>query len=155
MLPVRRWYPFEGLPTLHRDLDRLFDRLFTGRDWWPWPEISDRFVPALEAYAEDGEFHVRAELPGIDPKEVDVSVVDNRLIIKGERKTSQEKKEAGYYLSEIAHGRFERTVVLPEGADTEKINARYDKGVLEITVPLKEAVAPKKVAIEVKAGEEK
>lgn len=155
MLPVRRLYPFGGLTPFHREFDRLFDRLFTGRDWLPWPEMTEGFLPALEAYAEDGQFHVRAELPGIDPKEVDVSVVDNRLTIKGERKTSEEKKEAGYYLREIAHGRFERTVMLPEGADTDKINARYDKGVLEITVPLKEAVAPKKVAIEVQAGEGK
>lgn len=155
MLPVRRWYPFEGMTTLHRDLDRLFDRFFTGRDWWPWPDINERFVPAIEAYAEDGQFHVRAELPGIDPKDVDVSVVENRLTIKGERKTTEEKKEAGYYLREIAHGRFERTVMLPEEAETEKINARYEKGFLEITVPLKKALAAKKVAIDVKAGEDK
>lgn len=155
MLPVRRWYPLEGLTRFDRDFDRFFDRLFAGRDWWPWPEISERFIPALEAYTEDGQFHVRAELPGVDPKEVDVSVVDNRLTIKGERKTSEEKKEAGYYLREIAHGRFERTVMLPEGADSEKINARFTNGILEITVPVKEAVAPKKVAIEVTAGEKK
>jgi HSP20 family protein len=104
---------------------------------------------------ERDQFHVKAELPGIDPKEIDLSVDDNQLTIKGERKTSEEKKEEGYVLREIAHGRFERTVRLPEGADIEKINARYDKGVLHITVPVKEALASKKVPIEVTAGEKK
>ncbi len=156
MLPVRRWYPFEGLTPLHREFDRLFDRfdrVFGDRDWWPWPVTTGTYVPALEAYVEGDHFHVKAELPGIDPKEVDLSVVDNRLTIKGERKASKESKEEGYFLREITHGRFERTVQLPEGADLEKINARYDKGVLHVTVPVKEALASKKVPIEVTAGE--
>ncbi|MFQ5846263.1 MAG: Hsp20/alpha crystallin family protein [Candidatus Methylomirabilales bacterium] len=155
MLMLRRWSPFDGLTPFHRDFDQLFDRLFAGRDWWPWPLTTEGFVPALEAYVEGDQFHVRAELPGIDPKEIDLSVEDNRLTIRGERKTAEEKREEGYYLHEIAHGRFERTVGLPEGADVEKIDARYDKGVLDITVPLKEALASKKVPIEVTAGEKK
>lgn len=156
MLPVRRWTPFESLTTFHRDFDRMFDqfeRLFAGRDWWPWPEIAERFVPALEAYVEGGEFHVRAEVPGVDPKTIEVSLLGNTLTIKGERKSSKEKKEEGFYLREMAYGSFERTVTVPEGAETEKIKARYDDGVLHITVPVKEAFAPKKVQIEVTAGE--
>lgn len=152
---LRRWYPFDRLTALERDFDRLFDWGLPVRDWPPWLGSTDRFIPALEAFVEADEFHVRAELPGIDPKEIDLSVEDNRLTIKGERKTTEEKKEAGYFLREIAHGRFERTVRLPEGADTEKINAQYEKGVLHITVPVKEALAAKKVAIKVTAGEEK
>lgn len=158
MLMFRRWSPFDGSTALQREFDRLFgrfDRLLEGRDSWPWLETADRFVPPLEAYVEGDQFHVRAELPGVDPKEIDLSVDDDRLTIRGERKTSEEKKEAGFYLREIAHGRFERTVRLPEEADTEKINARYDKGVLHITIPVKEALAPKKVQIEVTAGEQK
>jgi HSP20 family protein len=147
MLMLRRWSPFDGSTALQREFDRLFDR-----DWWPWPVAAERFVPALEAYVEGDQFHVRAELPGIDPKEIDLSVDHNRLTIKGERRTTEEKKGAGYLLREIAHGRFERTVTLPEGADTEKINARYDQGVLHITVPVKEVLAAKKVPI---AGEPK
>lgn len=158
MLALRRWSPFEGSTALEREFDRFldrFDRVFAGRDWWPWPVTAEGFVPALEAYMEGDQFHVRAELPGMDPKEIELSVDDNRLTIRGERKTSEEKKEKGFYLREIAHGRFERTVGLPAGADTEKINARYDKGVLHITVPVKEALASKKVPIEVTAGEQK
>jgi HSP20 family protein len=151
MLMLRRCSPFYGSTALQREFDRLFDRT----DWWPLPVTTEGFVPALEAYVEGDEFHVRAEVPGIDPKEIDLSVEDNRLTIKGERKTTEEKKEEGYFLREIAHGRFERTVRLPEGADTEKINARYDKGVLHITVPVKEALAAQKVPIEVTAGEQK
>lgn len=155
MLLDRRWTPFESITTFPREFDRLFDRVFADRDWWPWPLTTGTYVPPLEAYVERDQFHVKAELPGIDPKEIDLSVDDNQLTIKGERKTSEEKKEEGYVLREIAHGRFERTVRLPEGADIEKINARYDKGVLHITIPVKEALAPKKVQIEVTAGEQK
>lgn len=153
MLPVRRWSPFEGLTTFHRDFDRLFDRLFTGRDWWPWPEALETFIPALEAYVEDGQYHVRVEIPGVDPKTIDVSLIGNRLTIKGERKRSHEKKEKGFYLREMAYGSFERAVTVPEGTEADKINARYDNGVLHITVPVKEAYASKKVPIEVTAEE--
>ncbi|MEE9125472.1 MAG: Hsp20/alpha crystallin family protein [candidate division NC10 bacterium] len=158
MLVLRRWSPFDGSTALQREFDRLFnrfDRAFVDRDWWPWPVTTEGFAPALEAYVEGDQFHVRVELPGVDPKKIDLSLDDNRLTIKGERKTSGEKKEHGYVLREIAHGHFARTVMLPEGADAEKINARYDKGVLHITVPVKEALAAKKVPIEVTAGDQK
>lgn len=156
MLPVRRWYPFEGLAPLHREFDRMFDRferLFAGRDWWPWPEMAERFVPALEAYVEGGQFHVRAEVPGVDPKSIEVSVLGSTLTIKGERTRTKETKEEGYYLREMAYGSFERAVTVPDGAETDKINARYEEGVLHITIPVKEAIAPKKIPIEVTAGE--
>ena len=152
MLALRRWSPFEGLTPL-REFDRLFDRVFERRDSWPWIETAERFVPTLEAYVEGDEYHVRAEIPGVDPETIDLSVHDKTLIIKGERKTSNEKKDEGYFLREIAYGRFERSVMLPEGTDTEKINARYEKGVLHITAPVKGALAPKKVPVEVAAGE--
>jgi HSP20 family protein len=131
----------------------MFEHLFGGRDWWPWPEIAERFVPALEAYVEDGKFHVRAEVPGVDPKSIEVSALGNTLTIKGERKRTKETKEEGYYLREMAYGSFERVVTVPEGAETDKVSARYDKGVLHITVPVKEAITAKKVPIEVTAGE--
>jgi len=156
MLPVRRWNPFEGLTPLHRELDRLFSRfepLFAGRAWVPWPETAERFVPALEAYVEDGQFHVRAEVPGVDPKTMEVSLLGNTLTIKGQRKRSKETREEGYYLREMAYGSFERAVTVPEGAETDKINARYDNGVLHITLPVKEALAPKKIPIAGTKGE--
>lgn len=152
MLALRRWSPFEGLTPLDREFDRLFDRVFDRRDWYPWIETTERFVPTLETYVEGDQFHVRAEVPGVDPETIEASLFDDKLTIKGERKASKERKDEGYLLREIAYGRFERTVMLPEGAETEKINARYDNGVLHITVPVKGAPAPKKVPIEVAAG---
>ncbi len=156
MLTVRRWSPFEGLTTFHREFDRLFDRFdrhLPARDWWLWPEALETFVPALEAYVEGDQFHVRAEVPGVDPKTIEVSLLGNTLTIKGERKTQKERKKEGFYLREMAYGSFERAVTVPEGAETDKINARYDNGVLHITVPVKEAFTPKKVQVEVTAGE--
>jgi HSP20 family protein len=153
MLALRQWSPFASMSQLHREMDRLFDRFFGGgRDWWT-PTAVPAFVPAIEAYLDGNQLHVRAELAGVDPKDVELTVLGNQLVIKGERKASKESQDEGVYLREFAYGSFERAVALPEGAETEKINARYENGVLHITVPVKGALVPKKVPIEVAGGE--
>jgi HSP20 family protein len=156
MLALRQWSPFASMSRLHREIDQIFDRVFGDRrDWWTGVDSVPAFVPAIEAYVDGNQLHVRAELPGVDPKDVELTVLGNQFLIKGERKASKESQDEGYSLREFAYGRFERAVTLPEGAETEKINARYENGVLHITVPVKEAFAPKRVPIEVASGEMK
>jgi HSP20 family protein len=156
MLALRRRSPFEGLSALHREIDQVFDRLLDGRsDWWTDMVTAPRPTPALDAYVEGDQFHVRAELPGVDPDAIEVSVLGNQLIIKGERKATKESKDEGYYLREIAYGSFERAVALPEGANADQIKARYENGVLHITMPVKAAFLAKKVPIEVAAEEQR
>lgn len=156
MLALRQWSPFASMSQLHQETDRLFDRFFGGRrDWWAPTDAAPAFVPAIEAYVDGNQLHVRAELAGVDPKDVELTVLGNQLFIKGERKASKESQDEGFSLREFAYGSFERAVVLPEGAETGKINARYENGVLHITVPVKEAFVPKKVPIEVAGGEMK
>ena len=149
MLPVR-WSPFRELGALQKDIDEMWGRLM-GKTELGLPHF--RFereygFPAIE-YARKGDnLVVHAELPGIDPKDVEINVVGNHLTIKGERKMDKEVKEEDYYMREIGYGTFERTITLPEGVNTEKVKATYNKGLLEITMPAEVAVKGKKVPIE-------
>ena len=98
---------------------------------------------------------IRADVPGVDPNEVEVSVLDDALTLKGERKRSNEVKEKDYHYSETAYGRFERTFALPKGIDPEKIAAKFENGVLEISMPLPQSATAKKVPIETSANQPK
>jgi HSP20 family protein len=133
----------------HRDIDDLFRRFFSGER-----EESDQlsvtgWMPAMEVLEREGQYVIRADVPGIDPKEVEVSVLDDALTIKGERKKSHEVKEKESYYSETAYGRFERRLALPKGIDPEKITARFENGVLEVSVALPQTATGKKVPIEI------
>lgn len=142
---LRRWDPFEELSSWHRDLDDLFSR-FAGQRAVP---VSN-WMPPMEAYRKDDAYVVRLDLPGIDPKEVDVHAEGNLLTIKGERKSETEQKESRY--RETFYGRFERSVTLPQGVDTSKIAAHYTNGVLEISVPLPKELVGRTVPIEIEGG---
>jgi HSP20 family protein len=106
-------------------------------------------VPAIESRVENGNLVVKADLPGIDPKEVSISVLGNQLRIEGERKQEEKKEEKDYLYQEVSYGKFMRTIPLPEGVDTEKIKANYKNGVLEISMPAPKQLESKKVQIEV------
>ena len=134
---------FRGLEGLHRDMDALFDGVFGSRDVAP---VAD-WTPRVETFVKDDKLVVRADLPGVDPKEVDISLEGNVLTVRGERKA--EKEEANY--REVSYGRFERRVRVPNGTDAEKIAATYTNGVLEVTVPLPKPVT-RKVPVEVATG---
>lgn len=148
--------PAFPLMSLHREIDRLFDEfsrgfsLFPlGRDIWDWGSRNGGLTPSVDvAETEDG-FEVTAELPGLTEDNIDVSLADGVLTLKGEKKEEQEKKEKDYYLSERRYGAFRRSFRLPEGVDEDKIEAKFDKGVLRIILPkTQEAVRhARKIAI--------
>ena len=158
-LEARR--PFE---SLRREVDRLFEDF--DRDFWRVPfrrsifdiepfwrrELSWRAAPAVDIAEKDKAYEVTAELPGIDEKDVEVKLVDGGLTIKGEKQEEKEEKKKGYYLHERHFGSFERRFAVPDGVDTDKIEASFKKGVLTVTLPKKaEAQKPEK-KIEVKAA---
>ncbi len=144
------WEPFRELEEWHDDIDHLFGR-FLSRPPFEGTAFAGKGKPAIESFTKNGDLVVRADLPGVDPKELDISVTGDVLTVKGERKHKEEKKEGEYTREEIAYGSFERSIRLPEGVEVDKVKASYDKGVLEITMPGPKALSSKKVPVQIEA----
>jgi HSP20 family protein len=142
---LKRLEPFDELRSMHNEMDRLFERFFgleiPRRDASVW-------MPSIESFVKDGKLVVRAEIPGVDPKDLDVSVTEHELIIKGERKHEKETKEENYAYREIAYGSFERHLPLPEGIKVDELKAKFMNGILEITVPAPVISKGRKIEIE-------
>jgi HSP20 family protein len=122
------------LGDLQRQIDRLFD------DFGRWPASREKngngasYWPALDMTETTDAVDVTAELPGVDPKDVDITAVGSLLTIKGEKKTEKETKEKDYYCAERSYGSFMRSIELPFEIDTSKVDASFDKGVLKVHV---------------------
>jgi HSP20 family protein len=145
VLPIKR----EGsLMSLRSGLDRLFDDFFRGWEVTPW--VEKEWYPSLDVSETEGEVIVKAEIPGMDPRDLDITLSDDALSIRGEKKEETEEKKKNYHRKETRYGSFSRTVQLPALVDTEKTKADYDKGVLTITAPKKEGKKTKKIEVEVK-----
>jgi HSP20 family protein len=141
------WRPFRELERLSRLFESRFPRVF---EEWPFEE-NEAFYPLLESYVKNGNLVVRADLPGIDPKDVEISVLGNVLIIKGERRGKKEVKREDYIRREISYGSFERRMTLPEGTATDKIKASFKNGVVEISMPAAKELGAKKIPLEIEA----
>ena len=147
--------PFGSMFHIHRELDDLLAR-FLGHDPTPAPYRGEdepvAWWPAVESYAKDGDLHVRVALPGVDPKDVEVTVSDDYLTIRGERKAKIKEQDGGRYVREFAYGTFERALTLPEGIDPGRVVAKLANGMLDLTMPAPVAVVPKKVEIQIEGG---
>lgn len=137
--------------ALQREINEMFDDFFRGFDLAPFGETrwAREFVPSVDVREDEKEVIVKAELPGMDEKDIDVSLADDILTIKGEKKEEKEDKGKDFYRREIRCGAFNRAIQLPSGLDTDKAEARFKNGVLTITLPkLEEAKEQrKKIAI--------
>ncbi len=149
---------WDEMAALERRMDDLLRSFFGPRARLTFPAlptgIRRPFVPATDVFARGKDLVVRAELPGIDPaKDVTVTVEEDRLVIRGERKQKEEVKEEHYLRMEACYGAFERYVPIPEGIDEGRIKAEYAEGVLEVTVPgAAKALEPRKAkSIPIKA----
>ncbi len=146
---------FNDLFDFRRDLNGIFNRLVTGS-----PSGSERparmlaAVPPIEAWVDKDEkkYHLSIALAGVDPKDIELNVQGNNLMVSGEQKVSEEKKDADFVYREFAYGRFERTISLPEGVDAQKITAEYKNGLLEINAPMSANALPRKVEIKTAAA---
>jgi HSP20 family protein len=142
------WRPFREIERLTRDIEERFPRFFGE---WPFEGIGGReLFPLVESYVQNGNLVVKADVPGVDAKDVEVNVLGNVLTIRGERKQKEEIKEHDYVRREISYGSFERRMTLPEGAMSDKVKAQFKDGVVEVTVPLAKEIGAKKVPLEVK-----
>jgi HSP20 family protein len=147
MTALTPWRPFAQLSTLHNEIDDLFARFFGEEErWWVRP-FEGPLAPAVESFVRGDEYVVRADLPGVDPKDVEVSVEGDRLTIRGERKEMHEGNGSTRFYREIRYGRFERSLTLPPGVDTDSIRASYHNGVLEVTMKAPRELASKRVPI--------
>ena len=133
----QRFDPFERFAQLERE----FERLWT--ETWPFalrplPRVtamSPGFYPAMDVYEKDGNVVLKAELPGMKAEDVEITIEEGNLIVKGEKKAESEVKEKDYYHVERSYGSFYRSLKLPEATKPEQITATFKDGVLEVTVP--------------------
>ncbi len=113
----------------------------SGGDWAVWQ-------PAVECFTRDKNVVLRAELPGVQPDQVEVTVHNGRLILRGRKESERTVDERDLYFREVAYGRFERSFALPDGVKPDQIQASWDNGVLEVTFPATEAVETKRIPIQ-------
>ena len=147
-MAIVRWEPFRDLMTTQREFDRLFGGAFS--PVLAGGEVSTRtWAPPVDIYENGDNLVLKAELPGINPNEVEIRVEDNTLYLKGERKFEKEVKEENYHRVERSYGSFARSFSLPNTVDSEKVNAEYKDGVLTLTMPKKEEAKPKTIKINV------
>ncbi len=137
------------LATFRQEMDKLMDDFFTGFDLRGFSTRPERFMPQIDVVDSEKEVRVSAELPGMDEKDIDVSLTAEALTIRGEKKEETEEKGKGYYRSERSYGSFSRTIPLPVEIDTDKIEASFKKGVLTVKLPkTKEALrGTRKIAV--------
>ncbi|MGD9536601.1 MAG: Hsp20/alpha crystallin family protein [Alphaproteobacteria bacterium] len=153
-LSSRQW-PEHTLDSLHREVDRMFSDFFGGAGL---PSLAgpnggaERLVPKVDIAETDAAYEVTADLPGVEEKDVDVSVSDGVLRIKGERKSEKEEKKKNYHRIERSFGSFERAISLPEGIDEGKIEANFKQGVLKVTLPKSPKAKESEKKIAIKAG---
>ena len=143
------WRAFGELSSLRRDMDKLWDR-FSGET--PFAKtFGETWLPSVDISETKDNFVVKAELPGLEAKDVNVSISGDVLTIKGEKKTEEEEeKDEHYHCVERYSGSFQRVFQLPSGVKTDMIEATFDKGVLRVTLPKVEEARKKEIDIKVK-----
>ena len=144
----RAWTPFQDLLTIQDRINSLFEDTLGLKDDQALATTTWR--PLVDIFEDDQAIVIKAELPEMDEKDIQIDLDNNLLTIKGDRKLEKEEKKESYHRVERFYGTFQRTFELPATVDREGISASYDKGVLKVTLPKKEESKPKKVQIEVK-----
>ncbi len=148
MTTMLRWSPTRKF-HVHHDVDDLFWRFFDGA-MDEAPQRAASWLPAAEGRIENGTYVIQLALPGVDPKDVEVSLMDNVLTVKGEHKADHDTAGKDYFVREVAYGAFQRSFALPEGVDAAQVEAKYANGMIEVRVPAPRAAMPR--TIELKAA---
>jgi len=145
-MAIVRWEPFRDLVATQDQFNRLFNDTFA-RFFEEGAPAARAWAPPVDIYETDQNIVLKAELPGIDPKDVEIRVEDGTLWLKGERKFESEVKKEGYHRVERAYGAFSRAFPLPTTVNAEKAKAEYSNGVLTLTLPKREEAKPKTIKI--------
>jgi HSP20 family protein len=139
-----RWNPFNEMNLLQNHMNRLFDTALQG---WAGDSNGTAWVPAADIYESENELLVNLDLPGIDPKMVDLQLENHILTIRGERRLDERQNREHFHRVERSYGTFSRSFTLATSVDADKIQASYQAGVLTITLPKAEAAKPKRIQI--------
>jgi len=149
MMNLIRWQPFSDMVTLRQAMDRLFEDSFVRP-----PHLTATFGEGagmpVDMYQTDENVVVKATLPGIKPEEVEITITDNTLTIKGETRTEEEVKKENYFRHEISYGAFSRSILLPSSLQTDKAEATFENGVLTLNIPKAEETKPKQIKVKPK-----
>jgi HSP20 family protein len=147
-MAIVRYNPFRDLRTIQEQMNRLLDLAWnreTGE------ELKDGiWQPPVDIYEDANTVTIKAELPDVEQKDVEVKIEDNTLILRGERKLDQSVRKENYHRIERYYGSFQRSFALPQTIDQKKVKASCDKGVLTIILPKKEETRPKQIHVEIK-----
>jgi HSP20 family protein len=150
-----RWDPARELDALQGDMNRLFDSFFGRRDGGATVANgygSRRWIPPMDVVETEDHLVLRADLPGLDRDDVEIEVKDGILTVSGERKAQHEEKREGFHRVERSFGRFSRSLELPKGIEAARIEASFDRGVLEVRMP--KPAERKPTRIEIRSGDE-
>ena len=143
-----KWNPYR---EFERTVNGLFDQPFGLRPIWDDRNVEAlTWQPPVNVYEDKDHLSIEAQLPGIDLKDIELSIKDQTLEVRGERKTESEKSQDGYHVRETRYGNFSRSFVLPSTVNADEAKATYDKGVLTITIPKQEKAKPRAIQIEAK-----
>jgi HSP20 family protein len=153
MYTISRWDPIRGLTSLHDQVNRLLDSSFSRRtntdtDLATW-------APAVDIYETEGELVVKADLPDLEEKDIDVRIENNVLSIRGERKFEKTISPDNYLRVERTYGAFSRSFSLPNTIDSEQIHAEYRNGALSVRMPKREESKPKQIKVSISANQAK
>jgi HSP20 family protein len=140
-----RWDPFEELTTLRNRMDRLWTRVTAENE-----PVMANWTPTSDVLETKDEIVIKAELPGIEEKDVEIQIENGVLTIQGERKAEKETEDKGFRRVERAYGSFFRSFTLPPNVEAEKIAANFNNGLLEVHMPKKEGAKPRAIKVEVK-----
>ena len=147
-MAIVRWEPLRNLVTAQSEFERFLREAFSPTS--AEGEVSTRtWAPPVDIYENGDNLVLKAELPGINPDDVEIRVEDNTLYLKGERKFEKEVKEQNYHRVERSYGTFTRSFSLPNSVDADKVTANFKDGILTLTMPKKEEAKPKTIKISV------
>jgi len=145
-MAIIRWDPFREMTQVQNQFNRLVDQMWGGRQ--------ESWLPAVDVFDNKDAVVLKAELPGMNPDDIQIEVEDNVLTLKGERKFEETLDEERYYRDERRYGSFQRSLALPQGVKADEIQANYDDGILTVTVPKAEEEKPKKIEVKAKKAVE-
>ncbi len=153
-MAITRWNPAtdvtRDLDTMQKRMNRLFNDFFSGREGDGDELMAGAWSPAVDVVEHDDSFVIEAELPGMNKDDIKISVTNDVLTIRGEKKIEKEDKKKNYHRMERSYGSFSRTFALPGNVKADKVDAEFKNGILTVTVPKSEEAKPKQIDVKVK-----